>query len=164
MGRSGCVYNTPALKGHTIFFLGQPGCVNLIPVSKAIKTTSGPVGPYLTHSGVECHPNYLQAGRTDYFSFRRQRSPRPLLGRWGSVCLILAWKATQTTFGPVGQKQKSKKKYGAFRDSNPYLFERPALHHIDCSDYNNLASISAGLLGPGNGGPSAWTVGVNVSL
>jgi hypothetical protein len=78
---------------------------------KVTQTASGPrpVGPYLTHSGVECHPNYFQDGRIDYFSFRRQRSPRPLLGRWGSVYLILAWKATQTTFGPVGQKKKQKK-------------------------------------------------------
>jgi hypothetical protein len=31
------------------------------------------------------------------------------MGRWSSVYLILAWKVTQTTFGPVEQK-KSKKK------------------------------------------------------
>jgi hypothetical protein len=36
------------------------------------------------------------------------------LSQKGSVYLILAWKATQTTFGPVGQKQKSKKAVAPF--------------------------------------------------
>jgi hypothetical protein len=130
-------------KGHTIF-LSRSGCVNLIPVSKAIKTTSGPVGSCLSHSGVEklprplrgwsgveCHPNYFEAGRTDYFSFRRQRSPRPLLGRWGSVYLILAWKATQTTFGPVGQKKKKQKKLWRLMGFEPIPLCTPsALSHL----------------------------------
>jgi hypothetical protein len=146
-------------KGHT-FFLGQSGCVNLIPASKAIKTTSGPVGSCLSHFGIE-------------------KLPRPLRGWSGRIELIPASNVTQTTFRPVGltishsgvkghpdhfwvggtastsfwrgrsprlllarsgKNKKAKKSYGAFWDSNPYLFERPALYHIDYSDLNlNIA-------------------------
>jgi hypothetical protein len=98
LGRSGCAHLIPASKSYQDRFggpylthfgvegspktlLGRWGCVYLFPALTATKPTSGPAGLYLSHFGVECHPNHFQAGQADYFSFRRQRSPRPLLGR-----------------------------------------------------------------------------------
>jgi hypothetical protein len=50
---------------------------------KVTKTASGPVGPYLTHSGVVAHQNNFWAGRAVFISFRHR-------------------KVTQTASGPVG--------------------------------------------------------------
>jgi hypothetical protein len=63
--------------------LGCSGCVYLIQASKATKTTSGPVGLCLSHSGVG-------------------GSPKTLLGQWGCAYLIPALTANKTTSGPVG--------------------------------------------------------------
>jgi hypothetical protein len=64
-------------------FMGWSGCAYLIPASNVTKTTFGPVGLCLSHSGVE-------------------GSSKTFLGRWGCVYLIPASKATKTTSGPVG--------------------------------------------------------------
>jgi hypothetical protein len=118
LGRSGCVYNTPASKGYLKHFkaggaaytsfrrrrpprplLGRSGCVYNTPASKG----------YLKH---------FKAGGAASTSFRRRRPPRPLLGRSahsgvegshifflgrsGCVNLIPASKAIKITFKPVG--------------------------------------------------------------
>jgi hypothetical protein len=98
LGRSGCVYLTPASKGHikhikaggaafTSFWRRRVTQNTFRPVRlrlphsgvTATKITSGPAGLYLSHSGVE-------------------GSPKTLLGRLGCVYLITASKSYQDHF------------------------------------------------------------------
>jgi hypothetical protein len=53
--------------------LDRSGRINLIPASKATKTTSGLVGLYISHPGVKCHPNHFQAGIRTHTSLNAQR-------------------------------------------------------------------------------------------
>jgi hypothetical protein len=78
-----------------------PGCLCLIPVSKATQTTFGPVGLFLSHSGV--HSDHFWTGRAVSNSFRRRRVTQTTSGPVG-LCLSQSSvdKATQTTFGAVG--------------------------------------------------------------
>jgi hypothetical protein len=134
LGRSGCVYLIPASKSCQERFWASRSVPILFWRRRPPRPLLGRSGyAYLILASKSCQDRF-RAGRAVYISFRRRRSPRPLWGRLGCIFLISAAKATQTTFEPVGQKQKSKKSYGAFWDSNPYLFERSALYHIDYSD------------------------------
>jgi hypothetical protein len=59
-GRSGRILLIPASKVYLKHFYGRSGCIYLILGSTATKTTSGPVGLYLSYFGVDKLPRKLR--------------------------------------------------------------------------------------------------------
>jgi hypothetical protein len=76
-----------------------------VPISfrlrKATKTASGPVGPYLTHSGVKNNLNHLWASQAVIISFRRRRVTQDTFRPLGLRLPHSSVEPTKTTSGPV---------------------------------------------------------------